>query len=93
MTGKFKLVRNNFQEAMWPAILANWGFNYVIGGIAPYTDAASKQNFRVNANCRSERLADMPQNMYAFGFAGSKDSIYIACGIQKNHVTFGMKFP
>ncbi len=35
----------------------------------------------------------MPQNMYAFGFAGSKDSIYVACGLQKNHVTFGMKFP
>jgi hypothetical protein len=65
-----------------------------MGGIAPYTDVASKQNFKVNANLRRcERLADMPQNMYAFGFAGSKDSIYVACGLQKNNVTFGMKFP
>ena len=53
-----------------------------MGGIAPYTDVATKQNFKVNADLRSERLADMPQNMYAFGFAGSKDSIYVACGLQ-----------
>jgi hypothetical protein len=64
-----------------------------MGGIDPYTYVASKQNFKVNANCRSERLTEMPQNMYAFGFAGSKDSIYVACGLQKNNVTFGMKFP
>ncbi len=64
-----------------------------MGGIAPYTDEASNQNFKVNANCRSERLAEMPKNMYAFGFAASKDYIYVASGLQKNHVTFGMKFP
>jgi len=64
-----------------------------MGGIAPYTDVASKQNFKVNADLRSERVADMPLNMYAFGFAGSKDSIYVACGLQNNNVTFGMKFP
>ena len=92
MSQKFKLVRKLFQEAKWPAILAHNGFNYIMGGIAPYTDVASKQNFKVNADCRSERLADMPQNMHAFGFAGNKDSIYVACGLKKNHVNFSMKY-
>ena len=94
MSGKFKLVRKLFQEAKWPAILAHYGFNYVMGGITPYTNVACRQNFRVDlSNCRSERLADIPQDMFAFGYAAKMDSIYVVSGLKKNNANFGSKFP